>query len=422
MPASAPYVPPARVRRCENCGTPLLGEHCYACGQPTKGLIRQFGTILGDFFDTVFNIDSRVLRSLGPLLVFPGRLTLEYFEGHRIRYVSPVRLFVFLSLLAFLAAQWSLNINGDGGPGIHIGEGKGDSIDGAKTREEVIAARDRAIAEFERAKREGAKVPGLATGMDAAAREIRAEAAARIKEIEAEEAANARVPAKPSSAQRTAPPGGPALPPPGEGLPPGHRGEGLVVDDDDGNLRFNGRVWDPKTNPLTVGWLPAAANTQLNAWIGKAKGNIERLKKDEDKNWIKDAFLGVVPTVLILLLPLFALLLKVMYLFKRRLYMEHLVVALHSHAFICLVLLLQSLLTLLEGAVAAPGGAFAGVFGFVEGALWLWMPLYLLLMQKRVYGQGWIMTLLKFGTIGMAYFFLLLGGGLAAVFITLVRA
>jgi hypothetical protein len=370
----------------------------------------------------VFNIDSRVLRSLGPLLVFPGRLTLEYFEGHRIRYVSPVRLFVFLSLLAFLAAQWSLNINGDGGQGIRI-ESDGDSIDGAKTKEEVIAARDRAIAEFERAKREGAKVPGLAAGMDAAAREMRAEAAARLKELEAEAAADARVPpAKPSPTQRAAPPGGAALPTPGEGPPPGTDGSGLVVDDDDGNLRFNGRDWDPKTNPLVVGWLPAAANTQLNAWIGKAKANIERLKKDEDKNWIKDAFLGVVPTVLILLLPLFALLLKLMYLFKRRLYMEHLVIALHSHAFICLVLLVQSLLSLLEGAVAAPGGAFAGVFAVVEGALWIWIPVYLLLMQKRVYGQGWIMTLMKFAVIGMAYFFLLLGGGLAAVFITLVRA
>jgi hypothetical protein len=410
------------VRRCENCATPLLGEHCYACGQPTKGLIRQFGTILGDFFDTVFNIDSRVLRSLGPLLVFPGRLTLEYFQGHRIRYVSPVRLFVFLSLLAFLAAQWSLTISGDGNSGIKFDDDKADSIEAAKTREEVIATRDRAIAGLQSARREGAKVPGLAAGMDAAEREIRAEADARIREIEIEAAVDAKVPKKPTVAQRTPPPGGAAMPAPGEGPPPGNAGS-LVVDDDDVSFNlFNDKPWDPKTNPVVFGWLPAVANAQLNTWVGKAKANVVRLKKDEDKNWIKDAFLGVVPTVLILLLPLFALLLKVLYLFKRRLYMEHLVVALHSHAFICLVLLLQSLLSLLEGAVAAPDGALAGVFGFVEGVLWTWIPVYLLLMQKKVYGQGWIMTLLKFATIGMAYFFLLLGGGLAAVFITLVRA
>jgi hypothetical protein len=40
-------------------------------------------------------------------------------------------------------------------------------------------------------------------------------------------------------------------------------------------------------------------------------------------------------------------------------------------------------------------------------ALLLWMPLYLLLMQKKVYAQGWLMTLLKYSVIGFAYFILL---------------
>ncbi|MGH8106811.1 MAG: hypothetical protein ACREO2_10860, partial [Arenimonas sp.] len=48
---------------CGNCGTELLGETCYRCGQPTKGLVRQFSSIMGDFLDTVLNIDSRVFRS-----------------------------------------------------------------------------------------------------------------------------------------------------------------------------------------------------------------------------------------------------------------------------------------------------------------------------------------------------------------------
>jgi hypothetical protein len=71
-PAPAPAPPPPQARRCENCGAALYGEHCYACGQPTKGLVRHFSSILGDFFDTVFNIDSRVLRTIGPLLAGPA--------------------------------------------------------------------------------------------------------------------------------------------------------------------------------------------------------------------------------------------------------------------------------------------------------------------------------------------------------------
>jgi len=107
-PAPAPDPPPAststKPRVCDNCHRELLGEHCYACGQPTKGLVREFSTIVGDLADTVFNIDSRILRTLGPLFARPGALTIEYFSGHRVRYVSPVRLFVFMSLLAFLLA------------------------------------------------------------------------------------------------------------------------------------------------------------------------------------------------------------------------------------------------------------------------------------------------------------------------------
>ena len=42
-------------------------------------------------------------------------------------------------------------------------------------------------------------------------------------------------------------------------------------------------------------------------------------------------------------------------------------------------------------------------------SLLLWaMPVYLLLMQKRVYGQSWPWTLVKFVIIGVLYFALFL--------------
>ena len=46
-PAATPE--PAPARTCENCGRGLLGEFCYACGQPVKGLVRHFSSIVGDF-------------------------------------------------------------------------------------------------------------------------------------------------------------------------------------------------------------------------------------------------------------------------------------------------------------------------------------------------------------------------------------
>ena len=93
-----------------------------------------------------------------------------------------------------------------------------------------------------------------------------------------------------------------------------------------------------------------------------------------------------------------------------------LIVALHSHAFLCLALLLMFLAMGLEHWLAARNIGLQIAFDLVEAAIWIWMPVYLLLMQKRVYAQGWTMTLFKFGAIGLCYSVLLSFG---AVFTTI---
>jgi len=386
-PDPAPAPASTKPRVCDNCHRELLGEHCYACGQPTKGLVREFSTILGDLADTVFNIDSRILRTIWPLFARPGALTIEYFSGHRVRYVSPVRLFVFTSLVAFLLAQWSLDINvGDKGAGVRVGDTNvtsNDDIANAKTVAEVEKVRDAAIAELDKAIKESGNVPGVAVGMEVAKEKIEKKAAKRIKQLQ----------------------GGPV--------------DDNNWDDDAGDFQFNDKPWDAKTNPVDVPWLPPFIDAGVNKLIGRASGNIKRGAKDPEL--LKNAFLSAVPQTLFVLLPLFALLLKPTYVFKRRLYMEHLIVALHSHAFLCLSLALLSVLTLL-GDWFAPGdsGFFARLLHWLEVGLGWWMPIYLLIMQKRVYRQGWPMTLVKFTALGMAYMFLLSLGAFAALMISLI--
>jgi hypothetical protein len=388
-PSPPPAATDAPARRCQNCGEPLLGEHCYACGQPTQGLVRHFSSIVGDFMDSVFELDSRILRTLGPLLLRPGHLTLEYFAGRRVRYVSPVRLFVFLSLFAFFAAKLSVDLNesGDGTPPVIVDttDGPGDGIRNASTVAEVEAARDQAIAALRKVRTDtaGVAVPGMAAGMEAAEEGVAAEAARRIAVIE--------------KAAR-------------EGKPvPAAAGPGF---------EFNGSSWDPETNPVEFGALPDAANARINGMVGDAKENITRIQKDP--NLLKDAFLSNVPTTLFLLLPLFALLLKVAYVFERRIYMEHLIVALHSHSFLCAGLLLVLLLDALAGWTAALSWVSVPL-GWIEFAVIAWMPVYLLLMQKRVYGQGWLMTLLKYGVLGTCYFVLVTLGATLSLLVSLVN-
>lgn len=375
----APNAAELPARNCENCGRALLGEYCYACGQPVKGLVRHFSSIIGDFADSVLNFDARLPRTLWPLLAKPGYLTREYFAGRRVRYVSPVRLFVFISIVTFFVAQFTVNF----GDNINFGD---DDIGDATTVEQVEKLRDRALADMAQARKDMAGTPAAAgiAGMKAGEDAIRAKASARIAKLR------------------------------GQTAPAGSAAAKAADEADDDPISFNGKPWDAETNPLTVSWLPAFANDWINAQVGRGMKNVKRMK--EDPELFKDALLSAVPSTLFILLPLFALMLKILYVFKRRLYMEHLIVALHSHAFLCLALLLVFVTTALEQRLAAGSVALHLAFNLVEGLLWLWMPLYLLLMQKRVYAQGWTMTLLKYGVLGFCYFVLLTTG---AVFTTL---
>ena len=168
----------------------------------------------------------------------------------------------------------------------------------------------------------------------------------------------------------------------------------------------NGKPWHPVDNPVRVAWLPEFGNRWLNKKIARAQDNIPRLQKDPEL--FKNAMMGAVPSALFVLVPVFALLLKLFYVFKRRLYMEHVIVVLHSQAFLFLWLLL---LTLLGEAVAwlKPHAAWAArPAGWLETIVLLWGPVWLLLAQKRIYRQGWPMTVLKYCCIGWCYFWLLL--------------
>jgi hypothetical protein len=368
----------APARACANCGTPLLGPHCYRCGQPVDGLVRHFGSIMGDFLDTVLNIDARVFRTLWPLLSKPGYLSKEYFAGRRVRYVSPVRLFVFLSIVTFFVAQLMWTWGPDA-----VNFDNRDSIDRATTVAEVEAARDSAIEGLDTASNQIPDVPGARAGFERSEQKIREKAARRIAELQGRPAAAPAAAAKDAA-------------------------------DEKPELKFNGRPWDPVANPVVVHWLPGFANAWINRQVGKGRDNAAELQKDPDR--LKNAVLGALPSTLFILLPIFALMLKIAYVFKRRLYMEHLIVALHSHAFLCLALLLVLGFSELGDAVPALSTAS----GWAEGLLFLWMPLYLLLMQKRVYGQGWTMTILKYLVLGMCYFMLLSFGVAATILASLV--
>jgi hypothetical protein len=95
------------------------------------------------------------------------------------------------------------------------------------------------------------------------------------------------------------------------------------------------------------------------------------------------------------MLPLFALVMKVVYLRRDWYYSEHLVFALHNHAVAFLGF------SLVAGWVAIGGDA--GWVSVVNLLILLALILYFLVAQKRVYGQGWIKTLVKYTIVFCVY-------------------
>src|SRR5690606_28892547 len=173
-------------------------------------------------------------------------------------------------------------------------------------------------------------------------------------------------------------------------------------------------VWHPRDNPFTVGWWPDFANAWLNRKLGNLDRNMQALD-DFSPEAAVPAIMAAAPSALFLLVPVFAILLKLAYFFSRRVYLEHLVVALYSHAFLLIML---TLAFLLSAAGSWTSGLPSILFNTCFAAVLLWMPLYLLLMQKRVYGQPWWLTVPKFVVVGNIYFVLL---AFAALLVFLAR-
>jgi hypothetical protein len=114
----------------------------------------------------------------------------------------------------------------------------------------------------------------------------------------------------------------------------------------------------------------------------------------EDPRSLISIAIDIAPPVLLVLLPFFAMALKMAYIGSRRYYTEHLILAVHNHCFVYLILLIENALKPVEALFGS---------NFLPIAMLCWMPLYMYLSLKRVYGQGYWLTGIKFLGLGVAY-------------------
>src|SRR3954465_10642599 len=93
------------LTHCENCGAPLSGPYCSACGQHAIDYHRSLWRVLIDAADSFLNWDTKFLSTIGVLLIRPWQLTNDFNAGRRARYVHPLRLYLLASIAFFLLAK-----------------------------------------------------------------------------------------------------------------------------------------------------------------------------------------------------------------------------------------------------------------------------------------------------------------------------
>lgn len=85
---------------CLNCDAELTGPYCQQCGQAAH-VHRTLMAFVHDLLHGVFHFEGRVWRTIPMLMARPGVLTRDYVSGRRVRYVSPIALFLFSIFLLF---------------------------------------------------------------------------------------------------------------------------------------------------------------------------------------------------------------------------------------------------------------------------------------------------------------------------------
>jgi hypothetical protein len=181
--------------------------------------------------------------------------------------------------------------------------------------------------------------------------------------------------------------GGSADPPPGKAEPrattDAGTSAGATADEKSDSSRSSGLRIDGDSDSVRA----------LNSLV---KRRIEAFKAP-DSMGAKDRYLQAlveqIPKALFVLLPIFALCLKLVYLRRRRFYSEHLVFALHLHAFVFIALTVAAAIQGIAAIIVALG------VGLV----------YFFVALRRVYGQGRVRTFLKWNIVLFLYFWAMLG-------------
>jgi len=314
--------------KCLNCGTVLSDRFCGHCGQDKKEFKRSVWLVFFQFLETFTDFDNKLWSSLGPLIYKPGFLTKKFLAGKRKSYLNPIQMYAFFSFLFFFTFFYMPDFVDN--DKTPVAQQITNILSQNESEKDVVDSTQKNSSDSLVLSLGKTKIniSRDSTGKDGITLAGKSNSLSRY-----------------DSAQLA--------------LPPSERQSKFVND----VIRRLLEIFDKTRNN---------DSSALAVIIDTFKSNIANL--------------------IILLLPVFAGILKVLYIRRKYYYVEHLIFAIHVH---CFAFLLLSIFTVVNNLVLL-SDAFVGYFYFV-------FLLYFYFAVKNMYGQKWGRTFVKFNLLGMTY-------------------
>ncbi len=351
------HIPQRTEKDCLNCGTIVAGKYCQTCGQENVLPKETFWHMVTHFFYDITHFDSNFFSSVRHLIFRPGFLSKEYMAGKRARYLHPIRMYVFSSAMFFLLFFSVFKIN----------------------------------------------TPGSNGNMPLSPDERRL----YIKELQEElqkDTGNTRIKTSLMLAKDTS--------------------QSLTNRDKlrIGKSQFNISLANADYESIEEyeAAQKALPESERDGWFARrlAKKEIEiNIKYRDDPAAASEKFaksiLHQLPYMLFVSLPLFALILKLVYIRRKQFYYaDHGVFTIHLYIFTFILLMAVFGLAKLDDLTEWR------IWGLLMGLLFIGLFIYLLLAMKRFYGQRWWKTIIKFLIVSVLSIVMMAALLLGSVFFT----
>ena len=354
---------------CNNCGATLQAEdkYCHACGQKnTTGKVA-VRDLLAEFADNYLHLNTKMPRTLFALFFRPGKLTALYFEGKHQQYLRPVRLFGVSTILFIAVLAIASSRDGNSSKGFYN-----------KMHNRMMKA-------------DGQK--GLAHQIDSSLQSL-----------------NENFPQKNSAHQIDS-----FLRPILDSLEyPENDSTPVAL------LNFEG-------NERTL----VVSDTDLFTKTGKEVADeydvkpfwrrillIQGVKILQDSQNYENYILKLTSWMFFLMVPFFAILLKLVYFRRKRFYVEHLVFTFHIHAFLFLSFLLFLIPLALFGETIRT--EYEELYSWIILLLFPGVAIYIFVAMKRFYKQSFGKTFFKYLLLTFGYLFMFMIFALLLIMVSLL--